>query len=52
MVYAVNFSKSQRVMRWQLILKDFGPNIQHTSGVDNIVSDMLSRFLSTPSYKY
>ena len=38
-------------MRWWLILEEFGPNIQHISGVDNIVADTLSRFPSTPSYK-
>ena len=30
-------------MRWRLIIEDFGPNIQHIYGVDNIVSDMLIR---------
>ena len=52
MVYATTLSESQRVMRWRLILKYFGPNIQHISGVKNIVADTLSRLLCTPSNKY
>ena len=36
-------------MRWRLILKEFGPNIQHIAVVDNIVSDTISRLPSTPS---
>ena len=31
----------QIMMQYQLIIKQFGPNIQHISGVDNIVADML-----------
>jgi len=33
-------------MRWRLILEEFGPNIQHIAGVDNIVADTLSRLPS------
>jgi hypothetical protein len=34
-------------MRWRLILEEFGPNIQHIPGVDNIVvADTLSRLPS------
>jgi hypothetical protein len=33
-------------MRWRLILKEFGPNIQHIPGVDNIGVDTLSRLPS------
>ena len=51
LVYAANLSESQRVMRWQLIIEEFGPNIQHIAGVDNIVADMLSRLPYTPSDK-
>ena len=44
LVYAATVSESQRVMRWRLILEEFGPNIQHTiAGVDNVVADVLSR---------
>ena len=34
-------------MYWRLILKYFGPNIKHIYEVENILSYMLSRFLST-----
>ena len=36
------------MVRWKLILKEFGPSIQHIYGVDNIVADTLSIFPSTP----
>ena len=39
-------------MHWQLILEEFGNNIQHIAGVDNIVSDTLSTFPYTPVDKY
>ena len=52
LVYATTLSESQRVVLWILILKEFGPNIQHISVVDNIVADTLSRFPSTHSNKY
>ena len=40
------------MIRWRLILEDFGPNIWHIAGVDNIVADTISRLTSTPSDKY
>ena len=46
LVYAATLSESKRVMRWQLIIKEFGPNIQHISGVENIVAGVPSRFPS------
>jgi hypothetical protein len=46
LVYAATLSESQRVMRWRLILEEFGPNIQHIAGVDNTVADTLSRLPS------
>ena len=52
LVYATTLSEYQRVMRWQLIIEEFGPNIQHIAGVDNILADTLSRLPSTPSDKY
>ena len=52
MVYAETMSESQGVMHWRLILKEFGPNIQHVAGVDNIIADTLSRLSSMPSDKY
>ena len=36
-------SQSQRVMRWQLILEEFGPDIKHIKGEDNVVADAISR---------
>ena len=39
-------------MLWQLILEEFGPNIQNIDGFENILSDTLSRFTSTPRDKY
>ena len=42
LVYAEILGEYQRVVLWQLILKEFGTNIQHIDGVYNIVSDMLS----------
>ena len=30
-------------MRWRMILEEFGPDIRHISGVDNIVADAISR---------
>ena len=35
----------------QLVLEEFGPKIQHISGVENIVADTLSILTSTPSDK-
>ena len=49
--YATNLSESQRVMRCRLIIKEFGPNIQHIAGVHNIVSVTISRLMFTPSDK-
>lgn len=43
LVHAATMSQSQRVMRWRLILEQFGPDIKHISGEDNIVADAISR---------
>ena len=43
MVYAATLSESQRVMRLQIIIKEFEPNIQQLAGVDNIVADTIIR---------
>ena len=43
LVHAATISQSQRVMRWRLILEEFGPDIKHISGEDNIVADAISR---------
>ena len=39
-------------MRWQLVLGEFGPNIQHISGVENMVADTLSRLSYTSVENY
>ena len=52
MVYAATLIEYQRLMFWRLIIKEFGPNIQHIAGVDNIVANMISRFPPTPSDNY
>ena len=52
MVYAATLSESQMVVRWRLIIEEFGPNIKYIYGVDNIVADTLSRFPSTSVDKY
>ena len=52
LVYATTLGEYQRVMRWRLIIKEFGPKIQHKAGVNNIVDDTLSRLPSTPSDNY
>ena len=36
LVHAATISQSQRVMRWRLILEEFGPDIKHISGEDNV----------------
>ena len=36
-------SQSQRVMRWRLILEEFGPDIKHIKGEDNVIADAISR---------
>ena len=38
--YATIMSEYQMVILWQLILKEFGTNIQYISGVDNVVTDI------------
>ena len=43
LVHAATMSQSQRVMRWRLILEEFGPDIRHIKGEDNVVADAISR---------
>ena len=43
LLYAATLSESQRVMRWWLIIKWFGNNINHIYGVENILSHMIRR---------
>ena len=46
-LYSTILSEFQRLMYWILILKKFGPNIQHISGVDNIMEHPLRIFQYT-----
>jgi RNase H-like domain found in reverse transcriptase len=34
---------TERVMRWQLLLEEFGPKLMYIKGVNNVVADFLSR---------
>ena len=43
LVHAATVSESQRVMRWRLLLEEYGPDIRHIKGVDNVVADAISR---------
>ena len=43
LVYTATQSQSQRVMRWRLILEEFGPDIVHIKGKENVVADAISR---------
>jgi hypothetical protein len=36
-------STSSRVIRWRLLLEEYGPRYEHIAGKDNIVADALSR---------
>jgi RNase H-like domain found in reverse transcriptase len=38
---------TERVMRWQLIIEEFGPKLTYIKGASNIVADALSRMLLT-----
>ncbi len=40
-------SQSQRVIRWRLILEEFGPDVQNIKVEDNIVADANSRLLTS-----
>ena len=33
---------SDRVMRWRLLLEEYGPTFKHVKGVDNVVADAIS----------
>ena len=47
LVHAATVSQSQRVMRWRMILEEFGPDIRHIAGIDNVVADAISRLPTT-----
>ena len=40
---------SNRVMRWRLLIEEYGPDIQHLPGEHNIVADALSRLDINPA---
>ena len=43
-----NFN-TERVMRWRLILKEFGPELKYIKGENNVVADALSRLEKSPN---
>ena len=43
-----NFN-TERVMRWRLILEEYGPELIYLKGTTNIVADALSRLVITSS---
>ena len=38
----IKFFNSERVMRWRLILKEFGPEFKYIKGENNVFADALS----------
>ena len=52
LAYVTTLSKSQRVMRRRLIIKEFGPNIKQIARTNKIVSDTLSILPSNSIKKY
>ena len=40
---------TERVMRWRLIIEEYGPTLQYVKGTTNIVADALSRLHLEPS---
>ena len=43
MAHATTNIEYKKVMFWELFIEEFGPNIQHIYGVDNILSGKISR---------
>ena len=39
---------TERVMRWRLVLEEYGPELNYIKGENNIVADALSRLEMTP----
>ena len=42
---------TERVMRWRLIIEEYGPTLEYVKGSHNIVADALSRLELNPSMK-
>ena len=42
LVHESELKTSQRVMRWRLLLEEFGPEIVYIKGPKNVVADALS----------
>ena len=42
-------SNTERVMRWCLILEEFGPEFKYIKGENNVVADALSRLEKSPN---
>ncbi len=40
---------TERVMRWRLILEEYGPELVYVKGIDNVFADALSRLTITSS---
>ena len=47
LVHETTLMSSQRVMRWRLLLEEYGPDIRYIKGSDNIIADALSRIPNT-----
>ena len=43
------FLNTERVMRWRLILEEFGPELKYIKGENNVVADALSRLEKSPN---
>ena len=52
MVYSATLIEYQRVIYWWIIIKEFGTNIKHLNGVENIIYDTLSILPSRSVDKY
>ena len=43
------FFNIERVMRWRLILEEFGPELKYIKGENNVIADALSRLEKSPN---